>query len=361
MARQNAACQCEPKSIKKMQDWNIAPLERLGNAFAGEEWERAVAAAGGRNSWFTRGQVERAVAAVRRGMFAPNRLREWLAAYRKPAAWQPVTVGVVTAGNLPLVGLADLAAAVAVGHRVVVKPSSKDRPLTEFVVERLREAGAVIEVVEKLEADGVDGVIATGGDAAREAFEREFRGIPALLRGSRLSAAVLNGAESEAQLAGLAEDMFLYWGLGCRSVTRLWVPRGYDMKALAERLRLHLPFAEDEAAQYRSCYRYARAMAAMNGETWVDGGAFVLRQVAASAPPMAPKLAEVEWSEYTATEEVAAWLALHESRLQCVAGEAPDTFPRRVALGQTQHPRWTDYADGVDTVAFLLSLQPKER
>lgn len=344
-----------------MQDWNIEPLERLAETFAGEAWERAVAAAGVCNGWFTRGQVERAVAAVRRDMFAPNRLREWLAAYRKTAEWQPVTVGVVTAGNLPLVGLADLAAAVAVGHRVVVKPSSKDRPLTEFVVERLREAGCAIEIVERLEADGVDGVIATGGDAAREAFEREFRGIPALLRGSRLSAAVLNGAETDAQLAGLAEDMFLYWGLGCRSVTRLWVPRGYDVERLAERLRLHLPFVGEEAAQYRSCYRYARATAAMSGGAWEDGGAFVLRQVAVSSPPMAPKLAEVEWSEYVSVEEVAEWLARHESRLQCVAGEVPDTFPRRVALGQTQHPRWTDYADGVDTVAFLLSLRPRER
>lgn len=343
-----------------MQDWNIAPLERLAGAFEGEEWERAVAAAGAQNEWFTRGQVERAVAAVRCDMLTPHGLRSWLANYRKPAGWQAATVGLVTSGNLPLVGLADLAAAVAVGLRVVLKPSSKDRPLTEFVVERLREEGCAIEVVERLEPERVDGVIATGGDSAREAFERAFAGIPALLRGSRQSAAVLTGAESEAQLAGLAEDMFLYWGLGCRSVTRLWLPEGYDVTGLAERLRLHLPFAVEEAARYLTCYRYARAMAAMGSTPWVDGGSFVLRKVAAESPPQPPKLGEVEWSEYTTAEEVAEWLTRHDSRLQCVAGVAPDTFPRRVALGQTQHPGWTDYADGVDTVEFLLSLSPSD-
>lgn len=334
-----------------MKDWCIGPLEELAGKFTGPEWERAVEAAGRANEWFTPGQVGRAVAALRDGMLARERLREWLSAYRKPSDFQAKNVGIVMAGNLPLVGFADLAAAVAVGHRAVVKPSSKDRPLMEFIVERLRESGCGIEIVDDLRPDGLDRVIATGGDTARASFEQRFAGIPALLRGSRQSVAVLTGDETDDELKGLAEDMFLYWGLGCRSVVRLFVPEGFDMTALAARLAAFFP---ESHPKYAECYRYARAMAEMGGDVWADGEFFVLRRVPLDSGPVAPKLAEALWSEYNSMDEIAAWLTEHEGVLQCAAGAVPGDFPRRVALGRTQYPDWRDYADGVDTVAFLL-------
>lgn len=336
-----------------MGDWRTGPLEELAGKFAGAEWERAVEAAGRSNEWFTPGQVGRSAAALREEMLKPERLRDWLAGYRKPEGFRVKNVGIVMAGNLPLVGFADLAAAVVVGHRAVVKPSLKDRPLMEFVVERLREAGSDIELVDDLRPEGLDGVIATGGDAARDSFAGRFAGIPSLLRGSRQSVAVLTGCETNDELKGLAEDMFLYWGLGCRSVVRLFVPEGFDMAALAARLAAFFP---ESHPKYAECYRYARAMAAMRGDAWTDGGFFVLRRIPAGAGPEAPKLAEALWSEYSSTDEMAAWLAAHEGVLQCAAGTVPGDFPRRVSLGRTQYPGWGDYADGVDTVEFLLGL-----
>lgn len=334
-----------------MKDWRIGPLEELAGKFTGPEWERAVEAAGRANEWFTPGQIGRAAAALREEMLAPERLREWLSVYRKPAEFQVKNVGIVMAGNLPLVGFADLAAAVAVGHRAVVKPSSKDRPLMEFVVERLRESGCEIELVDELGPEGLGGLIATGGDAARDSFAARFAGVPSLLRGSRQSVAVLTGCETDDELKGLAEDMFLYWGLGCRSVVRLFVPEGFDMGALAARLAAFFP---ESHPKYTECYRYARAMAAMGGDVWADGGFFMLRRVPLEAGPAAPKLAEALWSEYNSMDEIAVWLTEHEGVLQCAAGAVSGDFPRRVALGRTQCPGWRDYADGVDTVEFLL-------
>lgn len=329
----------------------------LESALRGEKWRAVVREAGVENEWFTEGQVERAAAALREEMLAKERLEGWLAAYERPEGWRPGTVGIVMAGNLPLVGLADLVAVLAVGHAAVVKPSSKDRVLTEYVVRVLREGGCPVEIVDELPAEGLDGVIATGGDAACRYFAEAFAGVPALLRGSRQSVAVLDGTESDEALRGLAEDMFLYWGLGCRSVVRLFVPRGYEARGLAERLGGVPPFERSEMPRkFVECCRYARAMAAMEGAEWEDGGYFVLRRVPLEAAPAAPKVAEACWSVYDSVEQVAGWLERHESKLQCAAGAVPPGFSRRVPLGRTQRPAWTDYADGVDTIRFLLNL-----
>lgn len=337
-------------------------LEQLGSEFEGAAWTHAVREAETANPWFTAGQVEHAVRALREELLQPKQLRDWLDGYRKPAGWRAERVGIVMAGNLPLVGFADLAAAVGVGHRVVVKPSSKDRVLIEYVVRALQRSGCPVELSDELRPGEIDRVIATGGDAARDHFARRFAGVPALLRGSRQSVAVLEGPEDDDALGGLAEDLFLYWGLGCRSVVRLFVPRGYDMRGLAERLADGSPLKTERNERYTDCYRYARATAAMSSNVeWIDGRCFILHRLPLGSGPETPKMAEVFWSEYDSPEEVSAWLTRHEQKLQCAAGAIPESFPRRTALGRTQRPGWLDYADGVDTVAFLLGGEnPRE-
>ncbi len=339
---------------KKMENKHIAPLIELASRFEGEEWRRAVDEAGRENEWFTPRQIEAAVRALRNDLLCPEQLRAWLDRY---SLAEPTgrSVGIVMAGNLPLVGFADLAAAVAVGCRVWVKPSSKDRALMEYVVRALRQSGCEVELLDALPAGatGWDGVIATGSDATRDRFARQFAGLPVLLRGARQSVAVLNGAESDREVEGLSEDLFLYWGLGCRSVVRLFVSQGYDMTRLMARLAA---CDREVHPKYEACYRYARAMAAMTDGRIIDGGSFLFRQVGIEVGPTVPKVGEVFWSEYRSEAEVAEWLERHESALQCAAGAVPEAFPRRVSLGETQHPGWTDYADGVDTVRFLLSL-----
>lgn len=329
-------------------------LAGLREAFCGAEWERAVRRAQEENEWFTAGQVGHAVRALREELLQPERIERWLNAYPKPEGWQPGRVGIVMAGNLPLVGFADLAAAVGAGHRVAVKPASKDRALMEYVVRRLQRSGCPVETTDALRNGEVDRVIATGSDTTRDYFARYFAGVPALLRGSRQSVAVLEGTETDEVWSGLAEDMLLYWGLGCRSVVRLFVPRGYDVQGLADRIAAESPLRGEECPKYAACYRYARAMAAMSGAPWVDGGSFVWRQLPMESGPTVPRIAEAFWSEYDSPDELSAWLMRWERGLQCAAGAVPAGFPRRTAFGRTQRPGWSDYADGVDTMRFLL-------
>lgn len=341
---------------KRMENRHIAPLIELASRFEGGEWQRAVEEAGRENEWFTPRQIEAAVGALKNDLLSSEQLRSWLDRYPLPVSAGCRKIGIVMAGNLPLVGFADLAAAVAAGCRVWVKPSSKDRVLMEYVVRVLRQSGCRVELIDALPAgaNDWDGVIATGSDATRDLFARQFAGMPVLLRGTRQSVAVLDGGESDTEVAGLSEDLFLYWGLGCRSVVRLFVPQGYDMERLASRLAVC--GVQEAHPKYEACYRYARAMAAMGGERVVDGGFFLLRHVGLDVGPTVPHVAEVLWSEYRSEVEVAEWLERHEGALQCVAGAVPEGFPRGVRLGETQHPGWTDYADGVDTIRFLLSL-----
>lgn len=338
-----------------MENRHIAPLIALADRFDGTAWQQAVETAGRENEWFTPRQIDTAVRALRNDLLRPERLREWLGRYALPAEGRGRCVGIVMAGNLPLVGFADLAAAVALGYRIRVKPSSKDRALMEYVIRILQQAGCSVELIDTLptSADDWDGLIATGSDSTRDYFARQFADMPVLLRGSRQSVAVLTGRESDRDIDGLAEDMFLYWGLGCRSVVRLFVPQGYDVRRLADRLSVRRPEAHPK---YDSAFRYARAVAAMNGVRTVEGDFFLLRRLDMAIGPIAPNVAEAFWSEYGSEKEVIAWLEQHADAVQCAAGEVPGGFPRKVRLGETQHPGWRDYADGIDTVDFLLSL-----
>lgn len=358
-----------------MEDWCIRPLAALGENFSGAAWKQAVELASQENEWFTPRQVEQAVEALRSEMLPIGRLQTWLAPYPKPAGWSPKRVGIVMAGNLPLVGFADLAAVVAVGHKAVVKLSSKDRALMERVVRELQTSGCPIEIVPELIPEEIDAVIATGSDTARDFFRTHFYRIPTLLRGNRQSAAILTGDETPEEKQSLGRDMFLYWGLGCRSVTRLFVPQGFDAKRFVQSLSAFDPLESETqespaclteslsgfagSVKYTECYRYAKAIAAMGEGEWTDGDFFVLRKVDFS-DDTAPKLAEILYSEYADLTQVANWLQDHAGALQCLSGRLPFPypvdFPRFVAFGQTQYPRWRDYADGIDTVDFLLGL-----
>lgn len=335
-------------------DWQIAPLLELAKSFDGPGWEAAVREAGRSNEWFTPGQITRAAAAIRDRMLTPSALDQWLAHYRPPENQAPKRIGIVMAGNLPLVGFADLAAVLVTGNRALVKPSSKDRPLMAYVVRTLQQHGATAELTGELPAGHPDAVIATGSDTTRQFFDQQYTYLPTLLRGSRQSVAILTGQETDVEIQGLAEDLFSYWGMGCRSITRLFVPTGYAIGKLIAQLQTY-PIEPHES--YRSCYRYARAMAGMSGGAWTDGGFFILRKVPAESTEQTPQLAEVFYSEYRSSEEVNAWLKAQEDKIQCVTASASwVSFPRLVGFGEAQRPAWTDYADGVDTIQFLLNL-----
>lgn len=309
--------------------------------FGCDEPSRAVAERACRaNGWFSPGEIGRAVRAIVDEMLCEERLRAWLTRYPVPVA-RPQRVLTVLAGNIPLVGFFDLLCVVASGHRCLVKPSGKDRVLMEFILDELQRLDPEVRAERYDGTSAVDAVIATGGENANRYFRARYAGIPSLLRGSRHSVAVLSGRETPEQLAGLADDIWAYSGLGCRSVSLVFVPEGYD-------LRLEMPAINEK---YRNNYRQMRALRQMTAQPFVDLGAALL--VEQRAFPAA--LSEVSVARYGSLAEVTTWLAEHDAELQCVVTECL-AHARRAAFGRAQSPALTDYPDQRDVIAFLTAL-----
>lgn len=310
--------------------------------FGGDDVTRAVMNAACRaNGWFTPAEVRRAVGAIARDMLNREKLETWLADYPAVPVVAPRRVLVVMAGNIPLVGFFDLLCTVVSGHRCLIKPSAKDSVLMEYIVALLRDIDDSAPVEFYDGASPVDAVIATGSDNANRYFRARYAGIPSLLRGSRQSAAVLSGDETPEQLAGLADDIWAYSGLGCRSVSLLFLPEGYEPT-------LQMTPVNDK---YKNNYLQARALLAMQGHPFLDLGAAVA--VEQRAFPTA--LSQISYTHYKTPDEVAGWLAVHDDELQCVVTECLP-HSRRAAFGCAQSPALTDYPDNRDVIAWLTAL-----
>ena len=299
-----------------------------------------IAGACAANPWFTPAEIRRAVDALRTDMLDRARLAAWLGRYPLPVA-RRADVLVVMAGNIPLVGFFDLLCVVAAGDRCLVKPSAKDRVLTEYVVRLLLEIDPEAPVALAGDDADADAVIATGSDNANRYFRTRYAGIPTLLRGSRHSAAVLSGEETEADLDGLADDLFAYSGLGCRSVSLLFLPRGY-MPPL--RAAAHNP-------KYGNNYQQTRALLAMTGTPYRDLHGAVL----AEGREFPRELSRIHYTYYDTPAEAEAWLAAHDDELQCVVSRCV-AHPRRADFGRAQRPALDDYPDDRDTMQFLLEV-----
>ena len=272
------------------------------------------------NGWFTPADIRRAVRAIACDMLQREKLEAWLADY--PA-------------------LFDLLCVLVSGHGCLVKPSAKDSVLMEHVVGLLREIDPSAPVRLYDGTSPVDAVIATGSDNANRYFRAHYAGIPSLLRGSRQSVAVLSGRETPEQLAGLADDIWAYSGLGCRSVSLIFAPEGYEPA-------LQIPPVNDK---YINNYGQQRALLEMQGRPFVDLGCAVA--VEQCAFPAA--LSRIAYAHYATLDEVAAWLAGHDGELQCVVtGCLPHS--RRAGFGCAQSPALTDYPDDRDVLAWLAAL-----
>ena len=290
------------------------------------------------NGWFTPADIRRAVRAIACDMLQREKLEAWLADYPALPVAEPRRVLVVMAGNIPLVGFFDLLCVLVSGHGCLVKPSAKDSVLMEHVVGLLREIDPSAPVRLYDGTSPVDAVIATGSDNANRYFRAHYAGIPSLLRGSRQSVAVLSGRETPEQLAGLADDIWAYSGLGCRNVSLVFLPEGAE-------LRLRMPAVQ---AKYRNNYLQTRALLRMQGCPFVDLGA----AVAVEQREFPRALSEIAYARYRSADEVAAWLAEHDAELQCVVTETlPHT--RRADFGRAQSPSLTDYPDNRDVLAWL--------
>ncbi|MDE7149356.1 MAG: hypothetical protein K2O01_02955 [Bacteroidales bacterium] len=343
-----------PDLAARIAAWDAVGRYWRAQAAADPLWRAACGAAVAAQPFFTVENIGYATAAWADALRA-DRLSAWWASEMGAATrLRPATVAVVMAGNLPWVGLHDVLSVLLSGCRLLLKPSAKDRPLWEFWLRNLWPYPESVVLTGDLTGQPFDAVIATGSDNSYRYFEYGFRGKPALLRRHRTSCAVLTGREDNLQLAGLWEDMLRYFGLGCRNVSMLFVPRHFDWDGfLAVGRRKGWARLLDNVA-YAHNYRRRKALLDMQGLTYKDGG-HVLFEAGADAPGPA----SVGYAVYDDPGE--AWRRIEASgseAWQCIVAETPvpsglATDLRPVPFGRAQFPTLTDYADGVSIPAFL--------
>lgn len=301
------------------------------------------------NGWFT---VEQVVTAVQSWAYAltEENVTTWSSKYnleREPLK----RVGMILAGNIPLVGFHDLLSVLLSGNKAVVKMSSNDQKLLPFLVQYLiavepRFADRVEFVEGRLER--FDAVIATGSNNTARYFEFYFSKYPHIIRKNRNSIAVLNGKESEEELIALGKDIFTYFGLGCRSVSKLYVPKGYNFDAFFNGMYHFKELIEYE--KYSNNYDYNKAVFLMSEFKLLDNGFLTIKEDTGYASP----ISSVFYEYYDDLSVLNAHLVEEKNKLQCIVSNG--LVEDSIAFGETQAPQLWEYADGVDTVDFLLKL-----
>lgn len=326
-------------------------LVRLGQYLqaAAPDWEQAKQRATAENAWFTPEFIALSASNIAAQFLAADKLEQLIATYaiptRNPA---PKKVGIVMAGNIPMVGFHDLLCTFLTGHYAVIKLSSKDTVLIKFLVHKMIQwqPDAALYFTFRDMLQGLDAYIATGSNNTSGYFAYYFQKYPHIIRKSRTSVAVLTGQESDEELEKLADDVYLYFGLGCRNVTKIFVPEGYDFTHLLQVFKKYNYLADHP--KYKNNYDYNLALHLLNKRYYMSNESLLLVEDAA---PFSP-IGQLHYSYFQNAEDVKNEL-LHDEKIQCIVGLQP------VAFGQAQCPGVCDFADGVDTVQFLLSLSGK--
>lgn len=322
-------------------------LERLG-AFmlsSDEEWQAAKRKATGQNGWFTDEFISLSVSNIAREFLSSEALQSLIDRYEIGEPGEPKKVGIVMAGNIPLVGFHDLLCTFLSGHYAVIKPSSKDKVLPGFLVKKLKALNPAVApyftLAERL--TGCDAYIATGSNNSASSFEYYFAKYPHIIRRNRTSVAILTGQETNAELEALADDVYLYFGLGCRNVTKIFVPRNYNFERLLKVFKKYNHLAD--YTKYKNNYDYNLAIHLLNKTPYMSNESLLLVE----EPSVFSPIAQLNYAFYDDAEELKKTLRENE-QIQCIVGGG------NVPFGGAQKPAVCDYADGVDTMAFLQNL-----
>ena len=322
-------------------------LIRLGNSLlpSDEELESAKRKATAQNPWFIPEFIDHAVSNIRQQFLSPDDLQETIDRYKIGEPLQPKKVGVVMAGNIPLVGFHDLLCTFLTGHFSQVKLSSKDEVLPAFVIKQATElnpaSAPYFSTSEMLK--GCDAYIATGSNNTSAYFDYYFSKYPHIIRRNRTSVAVLTGGESDADLEALADDVYRYFGLGCRNVTKIFVPRNYNFERLLNAFKKYNYLADYQ--KYRNNYDYNLAIHLLNHKPYMSNESLLLVENESLFSP----ISQLNYEYYDDFEKLTQELS-GSDQVQCVVGIS------RTGFGEAQAPGLCDYADGVDTIKFLQSL-----
>jgi len=315
------------------------------------EWHNsfseAITIAGHKNGWFTEDNIRFALQGWSELLTEQN-LSDWLAVYDVQSN-QPKKVALILAGNIPLVGFHDFLSVLITGNSVIAKLSSSDEVLLPLISKYLIAIEPSLEShigFTKNKLEDFDAVIATGSNNTARYFEHYFGKGPHIIRKNRNSVAVLSGNETTTQLKALGEDIFRYYGLGCRSVSKLFVPKDYDFDTFFKAIYEYNPIIH--GAKYANNYDYNKAVYLMSEFKLLENGFLILKEDSSYSSP----IASLFYETYDSQEGLQEKLNEDVDKIQCIVADFE--LENQIAFGATQRPRLSDFADGVDTVDFLL-------
>jgi hypothetical protein len=302
------------------------------------------------NGWFTKENVLKALQGIVL-LLEENNLKEFCKQINK--AKIPKTVAVIMAGNIPAVGFHDFMCVLLSGNKILIKPSSDDKFLITFFADFLKEVEPLF--VDRIffaegKLQNFDAVIATGSNNSSLYFERYFGKYPHIIRKNRSSIAVLSGKEGRGELTLLGNDVFDYYGLGCRNVSKLFVPKGYKFDAFYESV-----FGFSEVLmnkKYANNHEYNRAIYLLNQEKFLDNNFLIIRESSSLHSP----IGVLFYEEYENIDKVAERIKDIEDELQCIVSGVSLPF-KIISFGNTQSPVINDFSDNVNTIHFLNKFE----
>ncbi|MBN8683248.1 MAG: acyl-CoA reductase [Chitinophagales bacterium] len=332
-------------ALGKLGQWILEKEERLEQAMRRSEIE---------NSWFTQENIQRSLNAIAAEFLDPEKLNAWAAQYPVEGV-SPCRVGLIMAGNIPLVGFHDWLCVFMAGHTAVVKLSDKDK----YLLPALLQALAAIEPASAAYTHFVgaeaplrdfDAVIATGSNNTARYFEEYFGKYPHIIRRNRNSVAILSGQETDAELLALGADIVSYFGLGCRNVSKLYVPHGYNFEHLMEVLHEYREISMHN--KWKNNFDYNFTLFILNKIHHYNNGCLLLTENSA----LQSRIASLNYEYYNDLYELEASLQSIADQIQCIVSAVSLPSLNTLAFGDTQHPGLKDYPDGVDVMQFLCNL-----
>ena len=326
----------------------ISILVQLGQYILSEspEWVSAQQSAFHKNFWFTPANIELSCKNIADFFLQKNELENWAKQYHIPNDNpHPKTIGLVMAGNIPLVGFHDFLCIFISGHKQRIKLSSKDDVLLPFLVKKMTELHPELSSYISFEENikGCDAYIATGSNNSGRYFDYYFGKYPSIIRRNRTSVAILTGQESESELELLTDDIQSYFGLGCRNVTMIYVPENYDFVPLINALKKYDYLLDYH--KYKNNYDYQLAILLLNKKFYMSGGGLLLEE----NPTIFSPISTIHYQFYKDINTVEEELQKSED-IQAIVGT------HHIPFGKAQKPNLSDYADGVDTMRFLMEL-----
>jgi len=302
------------------------------------------------NNWFTPENSQLSLSSWVDQLTQTN-LTKWLSQYSINTI-APKNVAIIMAGNIPLVGFHDLICVLVSGNNAIVKLSDDDKILPNFLIDELikiePEFKNYIHISDGRLPKDFDAVIATGSNNTFRYFEYYFRNKPSLLRKNRSSVAILTGHETPEEMNKLGNDIFLYFGLGCRNVSKIFVPNDYDLATFFEGIESWNSITQHH--KYANNYHYHKSIFLLNIAPHLDNNFVIVKEDQSISSP----LGVLFFERYDSLPKVFETLHQHQDEIQCVVCKTK--VGNSVAFGNAQSPRLWDYADGEDTMKFLLNL-----